>query len=168
MYEKGASVLLRTEKISSDGSGIARTPEGFVIFIPGALPGETLKATVMLRKKEYAIAFPDELLEPHPLRRQPFCPVFNSCGGCQLQHASYALQLELKRAIVQDAFERIYKRPFPPVTSCNPSPEQIRYRNKTSLPVRNREGKTVMGYFARRSHDVVPIKSCPVAALTWR
>ncbi|HPE64921.1 MAG TPA: 23S rRNA (uracil(1939)-C(5))-methyltransferase RlmD [Synergistales bacterium] len=164
VYEKGASVLLRTEKISSDGSGIARTPEGFVIFIPGALPGETLKATVMLRKKEYAIAFPDELLEPHPLRRQPFCPVFNSCGGCQLQHASYALQLELKRAIVQDAFERIYKRPFPPVTSCNPSPEQIRYRNKTSLPVRNREGKTVMGYFARRSHDVVPIKSCPVAA----
>ncbi len=164
MYERGASVLLRAEKISSDGSGIARTPEGLVIFIPGALPGERLRATVSLRKKEYAIAFPDELLEPHPLRQQPLCPVFNSCGGCQLQHATYALQLELKRAIVQDAFERIYKRPFPPIPSCIPSPEQIKYRNKTSLPVRNRAGASVMGYFARRSHDVVPIKNCPVAA----
>ena len=165
MYEKGASVFLRTEKISSDGSGIARTPEGLVIFVPGALPGEAMRATVSLRKKEYAIAVPDELLESHPLRQQPFCPVFSSCGGCQLQHAAYALQLELKRAIVQDCFERIYKKKsFLLVPSCIPSPEQTGYRNKTSLPVRNRDGKFVMGYFSRRSHDIVPITNCPVAA----
>lgn len=164
VYEKGASVFLRTEKISSDGSGIARTPEGLVVFVPGALPGEAMRATVSLRKKEYAIAVPDELLESHPLRQQPFCPVFQSCGGCQLQHAAYALQLELKRLIVQDCFARIYKKPFPPVPSCIPSPEQTEYRNKASLPVRNRAGKIVMGYFARRSHDLVPIDACPVAA----
>lgn len=164
VLNKGDSVLLRTEKISSDGSGIARLPDGLVVFVPGALPGESLRARVTTRKKEYAIAFPEELVEPHQFRRRPPCLVYDRCGGCQLLHAEYPLQLELKQSIVQDAFSRIFKRPFPPVSPCVPSPDQMAYRNKTSLPVRSADGNPSMGYFARRSHEIVSMKTCPVAA----
>ncbi len=164
VLKKGDSLLLRTEKISSDGSGIARLPDGLVVFVPGALPGESLRTRITTLKKEYAIAAPEEIVESHPKRTRPACPVYDFCGGCQLQHAEYALQLELKQSIVHDAFTRILKRPFPSVPPCIPSPDQMAYRNKTSLPVRSSDGKPGMGYFARRSHAIVPMKSCPVAA----
>jgi 23S rRNA (uracil1939-C5)-methyltransferase len=164
LLKTGDSVLVRTEKTSSDGSALARTPEGLIVFIPGGLPGETIRARISVRKKEYAIAVPEEVTEPHVQRRNPFCPVFGLCGGCQLQHAAYSLQLMMKQSIVRDAFERIYKKTFPDIPPCIPAPQETGYRNKTSFPVRKVNGRAATGYFAPRSHDIVPVNTCPVAA----
>ncbi len=160
--KQGQIVELKTEKISSDGSCIARAPDGLVVFIPGALPGEVVRGRISVRKKEYAVASLEEIVEKAPGRCTPACPLFGHCGGCQLQHADYETQLNLKRSIVQDAFERIYRNPFPIIEPCIPSPSEWNYRNKTSLPVRKKEGSLSMGYYARRSHEVVPVHSCPV------
>ena len=160
----GERVVLRTEKISSDGSCIAHTSEGLVVFVPGALPGEEIKGKIVRIKREYAIAEPEEILSPHPGRSTPFCPLYERCGGCQLQHAEYSLQCRLKTDIVRDAFERIYRGPFPEIPTCEPSPIERYYRNKGSLPIGSAEGGTAAGYYARRSHDIIPVASCPILA----
>jgi 23S rRNA (uracil1939-C5)-methyltransferase len=160
--KQGDRVVLRTEKFSSDGSCIARTSEGLVVFVPGALPGEEIRGRIVRKKREYAIAETEEILFPHPGRSLPFCPLYERCGGCQLQHAEYTLQCRLKRDIVLDAFERIYRGPFPDISSCEPSPRERNYRNKGSLPLGGSGGKTEAGYYARRSHDIVPVASCPI------
>lgn len=162
--KQGDKVVLRTEKISSDGSCIARTSEGLVVFVPGALPGEEIRGRIIRKKREYAIAEAEEILVPHPGRIIPFCPLYERCGGCQFQHAGYSLQCQLKRDIVRDAFERIYRTPFPEIDSCEPSPSERNYRNKGSLPVGSAGGKTEAGYYARRSHDIIPVASCPILA----
>lgn len=163
-YSVGDVLRLRVTATSSDGSGIARGDDGMVLFIPGALPEEEISARVTVRKREYAIATVDTVHGPNPRRTPPFCPHFGQCGGCQLQHADYALQLDLKREMLLDALRRIFKGPFPDVPPCVGSPEQTGYRNKASLPVRRASGRTALGFFAPRSHRIVPIESCPVLA----
>jgi len=160
----GESIRLQTGKISSDGSAIARTPEGLVIFVPGALPGEDLDVRLSFRKKEYAIGSPEKIYMPSPRRTEPFCPLYGACGGCQLQHATYDLQRELKWSIVNDAFERIYKNPYPEISPCSGSPLEKNYRNKTSFPVGGRAGSVILGYYSRRSHDIVETACCPIMA----
>ena len=160
----GDRVPLHIEKISSDGSGIARHDDGMIVFVPGVLPGEQVRSMVTVKKREYAIASPEEILFSHPQRARPFCPLYGICGGCQLQHAAYTLQCDLKKSMVEDAFTRIYKKSFPPVSSCIPSPVERAYRNKASLPVRRDNGRIVPGFYRRRSHDVIPVTDCPILA----
>jgi 23S rRNA (uracil1939-C5)-methyltransferase len=162
--KQGDVVQFRTEKITSDGSCLARTSGGLVVFVPGALPGEEIRGRIIQKKREYAVAEVEEVLTPHPGRSQSFCPLFSKCGGCQFQHADYSLQCELKRDIVQDAFERIYRAPFPEIRTCERSTREKNYRNKGSLPIREKAGKTTIGYYARRSHDIIPVTSCPILA----
>jgi 23S rRNA (uracil1939-C5)-methyltransferase len=160
----GESIRLQMEKISSDGSAIARTPEGLVVFVPGALPGEDLEVRLSVRKKEYAIGSPGKIYMANPGRTEPFCPYYGTCGGCQLQHADYNLQRELKWSIVNDAFARIYKNPYPEISPCSGSPLEKNYRNKTSFPVGGRSGAAIVGYYSRRSHDIVETVRCPIMA----
>ena len=164
VVKTGDRIVLDIEKISSDGSGIARTSEGLVVFLPGALPGEKVEARITLKKREYAIASVENILVPHSRRAIPFCPHYGICGGCQLQHAEYSLQCDLKKNMVEDAFTRIYKKPFPPISSCIPSPEERAYRNKASLPIKKQSAQIIPGFYRRRSHDIIPVKHCPVLA----
>lgn len=153
---------LTIEKVSSDGRGIARTEEG-VVFVAGALPGEVVEAEVISRKRDFSLAQTLRVLRPNPGRVEPRCPVFGTCGGCQLQHASYALQLEIKAGIVRDALRRIGGVNLDAV-ACESSPLQWEYRNKASFPVRKIRGKPVMGFYETDSHRLTPLRSCPVNA----
>jgi 23S rRNA (uracil1939-C5)-methyltransferase len=157
-------VELTVEKISSDGSGIARTGDG-VIFVSGALPGEVVEGEVVLRKRDFAFACVKRIIQANPRRAEPICPVFGNCGGCQLQHASYELQLEIKAGIVKDALTRIGGLGDAlSGLECTPSPRQWGYRNKASFPVRKIKGKPTMGFFKPDSHFLVPVQRCPVNA----
>ncbi|GHV35006.1 23S rRNA (uracil-5-)-methyltransferase RumA [Synergistales bacterium] len=161
---------LTIEKISSDGSGIARTNDG-VIFVRGALPGEVVEAEVFLRKKDYSVARVANIKTPNPKRVAPRCRIFSaggerSCGGCQLQHASYDLQIEIKKDILKDAMTRIGGVDLAdlPRIECVPSPERWGYRNKASFPIRKINGRPTAGYYAENSHYLIPIRTCPVNA----
>ena len=105
---KSQGEILRLEigGLSSDGSGIARTDRG-VVFVAGALPGELVEAELVKRRKDFSLARTVSVVRPLPGRTAPRCSAFGQCGGCQLQHADYPLQLSLKAGLVRDAMTRL-------------------------------------------------------------
>lgn len=161
----GETSRFEIERLSSDGSGIARTGRG-VVFVSGALPGEQVDAEVVQRRKDFALARTTAVVRPSPGRVVPRCPVFGQCGGCQLQHADYPLQLSLKAELVRDAMTRIGG--FPPelleALECVSSPLPWGYRNKASFPVQSLRGRIVTGFYRAGTHRLVPLKRCPVNA----
>ena len=102
----GERLRLEIAGLSSDGSGIARTDRG-VVFVAGALPGELVEAEVFKRRKDFSLARTRFVVRPSSGRIAPRCPAFGQCGGCQLQHADYPLQLSLKAGLVRDAMTRL-------------------------------------------------------------
>lgn len=159
-------IRLSIEKIDSQGDGISRDASGKIIFVPGVLPGETVLVRKITEKKDFATARLVEIEKAHAERVKPFCPWHERCGGCQLQHAAYPLQLKLKGQVLEDAFSRIGRMiPAEGIDPVRPSPLESGYRNKISLPVSvsANTGELEIGYFQKRSHRIVTIDRCPVA-----
>lgn len=105
---KNEEVVADIVGIGHEGEGVGRV-QGFTLFIPGALPGEKVRAKVLKLKKQYGYAKLLEVLEASKDRVHAPCPIYKQCGGCQLQHLDYAAQLEWKRQLVIDNLERIGK-----------------------------------------------------------
>ena len=138
------------------GYALAR-PEGMgVLFVRWALPGEVVSVRLVERKREYAFAEAVEVLSPSPRRVDPPCEVFGECGGCQLQHADYPYQLEMKREILREAFRRIGKTDVAPEIAPPMEPFGYRYRGRFQV-----EGEKV-GFHAERSRRLVPVSRCPL------
>lgn len=138
------------------GYALARVPGTGVLFVRGALPGEEVRVRVGERKRDYAFADAAEILSPSPHRVEPPCEVFGTCGGCQLQHASYPYQLEMKRAILQEAFRRIGR--MDAVPEIAPAGEPFGYRFRGQFKT---DGEAI-GFFAARSRRLVPVSRCPL------
>lgn len=159
----GNSLRVVVESVSSDGKGIARMQNGKVLFVAGGLPEEELEVVVLRESRDYAVAEIVNIMTKNRRRISPICPWYHICGGCQLQHAAYELQLEVKKRIVQDALVRIAKlEPACGVDECVPSPRAWNYRNKASFPVRGGASGMRMGFFKAGTHDLAPIDACPV------
>lgn len=137
------------------GEGVGTLPDGRKIFIDGALPGEEVEISIAVEKKRYAKGKLEHIRTPSPERQTPICPIFGTCGGCQIMHLAYESQLKAKRQRVVDALQRIGHLDLP-VAACVPSPQPLAYRNKIQLPV---HGSTV-GLYKRGSHEIVPVEQC--------
>ncbi len=120
---------VRIEKVAFGGQGIARIND-FVLFVDGGIPGDRLRVRVRKVKKNYAEAYPLELLEPSDLRIDPPCQHFGYCGGCKWQNVPYETQLQFKAEQVKEALEHIGGIPEPRVLAPIPSPKIFGYRNK--------------------------------------
>ena len=157
--QKGEVIEINITGLGSSGEGVGKY-QGFTVFVPGALPTETIKAKVVLVKKNYASARIEEILVPSAERVEPACPVYKQCGGCQLQHLSYAGQLKMKEQQVRDALTRIghLDTEVLPVMGCaNP----WNYRNKMQFPAAmGAEGKIEIGCYATATHSVVDTEGC--------
>ncbi|EHB62616.1 23S rRNA (uracil(1939)-C(5))-methyltransferase RlmD [Paenibacillus lactis] len=105
---KNDEVILEIIGMTHEGEGVGRV-EGFTLFVQGALPGEKVRAKVLKTKKQYGYAKLLELVDRSQHRIAPPCPIYDQCGGCQLQHMDYTAQLEWKRQLVIDNLERIGK-----------------------------------------------------------
>ncbi|QUL55639.1 23S rRNA (uracil(1939)-C(5))-methyltransferase RlmD [Paenibacillus tritici] len=105
---KNDEVLLDIIGMTHEGEGVGRV-EGFTLFVQGALPGEKVRARVLKTKKQYGYAKLLELVQASPDRIGPPCPIYDQCGGCQLQHMDYTAQLAWKRQLVVDNLQRIGK-----------------------------------------------------------
>ncbi|MCL9661022.1 23S rRNA (uracil(1939)-C(5))-methyltransferase RlmD [Paenibacillus hunanensis] len=105
---KNDEIELEMIGLTHEGEGVGRA-DGYTLFVSGALPGERVKARVLKTKKQYGYAKLLKVLNESPDRVQAPCPIYTQCGGCQLQHMSYAGQLEWKRQHVIDNLERIGK-----------------------------------------------------------
>ena len=158
--QKNQVLTLRVERLSSDGSGVAHSPDGETVFIPGAAPGDEARVRIVKDCKRYAFGILDELLAPSPDRVPVDCPVAGPCGGCSLRHLDYAAELRAKQESVLDAFRRIGGLEVP-VLDILPSPEVDRYRNKVQFPVGvDKNGVPCIGFYAGRTHRIVPCPDC--------
>lgn len=156
---KNQIIDLSIESISSDGNGVGRH-QGQVVFVPGAAAGDLLKAKIAKVNKSHAYAIIHQVVTPGPGRVKPDCPISQSCGGCAFRHLSYAAELEAKRGFVADALSRI-GRLDAEVQPVLPSPLVDRYRNKVQYPVApGRDGQLTYGFYAARSHRVIPCEDC--------
>lgn len=161
---QGDALEVTISGINSRGEGIARTDEGFVLFVPQGLPGERVVVAVTEAKRQYATGRIQRLVEPHSRRVTPRCPWYGSCGGCQLQHADPILQREMKGDLVRDALTRLGKTaPEGDFSSCEESPSLWGYRNKAVFPAAPHPGGGArLGFYREGSHRLVPVRSCAV------
>jgi 23S rRNA (uracil1939-C5)-methyltransferase len=132
--------------------------EGRAVFVPFALPGETVRAEIVEEKRGFIRAQLVEALVPSPQRIAPRCPHFGACGGCHYQHMSYADQLEAKTVILRDQLQRIGKIGNPPVKPAVGSPREWDYRNHVQFHVDERGKLGFIGSDPVRG--LVPIKEC--------
>jgi 23S rRNA (uracil1939-C5)-methyltransferase len=151
---------LRIASLAAGGDGVARAPDGRVVFVPLTAPGDLVVARVERERRRFAFARVERVLEEGPGRTKPICPVFGRCGGCAWQHLAYEVQLAAKARIVEDALARIGGTEPPRPVAVVPSPSPWRYRSRARLLVRR--GR--LGYRERRSHALCAIERCPLLA----
>ena len=158
--QKNQILTLRIERLSSDGSGVAHSPDGETVFVPGAAPGDEADVRIVKDCKRYAFGIQDHLRTPSPDRIPVDCAVAGPCGGCSLRHLDYTAELRAKQENVTDAFRRIGGLDVPVLDIC-PSPEVDRYRNKVQFPVGlDKNGNPCIGFYAGRTHRIVPCPDC--------
>ncbi|WP_276356561.1 23S rRNA (uracil(1939)-C(5))-methyltransferase RlmD [Cohnella caldifontis] len=163
--------------LTHEGEGVGRY-QGFTLFVHGALPGERVRAEVVSVGKSFGRARVTQLLAASPERRSAPCPLFEVCGGCQLQHLDYPAQLHWKRRHVVDNLARIGKLPVageeaaggdgsaaagrePVVVHPTIGMEDPwRYRNKAQVPIGRGEAGLIGGFFEEGSHDIVEMEAC--------
>ena len=155
----GDEIEIAITAFSSGGHGIGRYP-GFAVFVPFTWMGDHITAQITKVQKNYAEAKLVDILIPSPERVEPPCPAFGNCGACSLMHASYSAQLEAKRRIVQDAFERIGGISGVTVKPTIGMDTPLCYRNKASFPFGNHNGRVVFGCYEKRSHRLIPLDGC--------
>ena len=155
-------LTLCADTLGADLEGVCRH-NGMAVFVPGLLPGEEALTRIVKVEKRFAFGKVESLSSaPSPERRTPDCPVYPRCGGCSARHMSYAATLEAKRQHVQDCFARIAHIPLevPPVLGME-NPHAC--RNKTALPAGGTLEEPLLGFFAPRSHRLIPVLDCPNA-----
>ena len=155
-----APVTLRIEKLVAGGDALAREDSGRVVFVPGGLPGETVRVRLTSAKKDLARGELLEVVAPSVQRVEPPCPrVADGCGGCDWQHLSVEGQAEARRAIVVESLTRIGKVIDPQVGAVEGLPSQgARTTIRVAIDASGRPG-----FRGTRSHDVVPTDRCLVA-----
>lgn len=156
--------IVTADTLTSEGKGVARLPEesgkdkGMAVFCEGLLPGEKAEIRIVSRKKGYAEAVIEKLLNPASMRVTPFCSAFDTCGGCSMQHMRYSSQLVAKRRYIISCLSRIGKLPLADadklvattVGMANP----FDYRNHMQYPVAETVTSTTTAATATELTDV--------------
>jgi len=156
----GELLELRVDALAAGGDGVGRAPDGRVVFVPFAAPGDRARVRITERHKRFARGRLEELLAPGPARREPVCPVFGTCGGCTWQHLDYAAQVEAKRAILRDALERLGGLRLAAAPEVRPAPSPYAYRGRARVLL----NRGRVGFRQRRSHRLCETARCPVLA----
>ncbi|MEK3826936.1 23S rRNA (uracil(1939)-C(5))-methyltransferase RlmD [Paenibacillus sp. FSL K6-1558] len=170
---KNDETVIEIIGMNHDGEGVGRA-DGYTLFVQGALLGETVRVRVMKTKKQYGYAKLLEIVKASPDRVSAPCPIYDQCGGCQIQHMSYAGQLAWKRQLVIDNLQRIGKLNVLVDSDTNEEDtehairvlptmgmdEPWRYRNKAQVPIGVTEGGLVGGFYAKGSHRIIDMETC--------
>jgi 23S rRNA (uracil1939-C5)-methyltransferase len=156
-------VRLNVHALDAGGHGIARNAEGKVVFVEGALGGETVDAQILRSKPKFDTARTVAVLQAASGRRVPPCPYYESCGGCAIQHADARTQVAAKQRWLEDCFERIGKV-LPDAMLAPIYGEEWGYRRRARLSVRyvEKKGGAMVGFRERRSTFVTDMQGCLV------
>jgi 23S rRNA (uracil1939-C5)-methyltransferase len=145
---------LKIEKLVYGGAGLARTEQG-VVFVPKSAPGDVVEVDIVGKKKDYATARITKILEPSPVRQEPYCPNYDTAGCCHWQHIQYDRQVHYKEEIVRESLRRVghieWNDPIQRITGPDRN-----YRLRATFHVSN--GR--LGFMRENTNVVVPIREC--------
>ena len=142
------------EDLTHDGAGVAKV-DGYPLFVPNGLPGEKAQVKVIKVNKGYGFGRLIELYEKSPYRVEIDSSEVHKYGGCQLEHISYEGQLKYKENQVRQVLTRIGKLEDVIVHPILGMDNPWHYRNKAQVPVGEKDGKLIAGFFKPRSHEIV-------------
>jgi 23S rRNA (uracil1939-C5)-methyltransferase len=148
----------------ADGPDALARVGGWVVLLPGALPGERVRAEITSAARKYGRARVLEVLQPSPERVPPRCRHFLRCGGCHLQHQRYEAQLEQKRARLQKELAFALGGAAPEVRAAVPAPAPFGQRHKVALHLLSARGGLVPALHGLRELGLVPLEECPASA----
>jgi len=156
-------LILEVLALDAEGRGVARNPEGKVVFVEGALPGETVEARLIGGRRSFDLMRATAVVHESSARRVPRCAYFGVCGGCATQHADARTQVAAKQRWLEDCLQRIAKVE----PGCILAPihgEEWGYRRRARLSVRYvaNKGVAMVGFRERRSTFVADMDSCEV------
>ncbi|MBZ4663425.1 MAG: rRNA (uracil-5-)-methyltransferase RumA [Caloramator sp.] len=157
--EKNKDYIVNITGMGFQGEGVGRV-EDYTLFIEGAIEGEEVKVKAVKTQKNFGFGKLLEVIKPSEYRTTPICPVYKRCGGCQIQHLTYEGQLNFKKNRVKDCIERIGKLEGVTIHNTLGMKNPYRYRNKVQLPVGEKDGEVVIGFFAPRTHVIIDIETC--------
>lgn len=154
---------LTIKRLGINGEGVGYFKKQ-VVFVPGALPGEEVVVETTKVHPKFAEAKIKNIRKTSPYRVQPPCPVYEECGGCQLQHLRYDQQLKEKRDIVIQAMERHTKLPIESlnIKETIGMEDPWNYRNKSQFQVGKKDEKVLAGLYGMNTHKLVHIDHCAV------
>jgi 23S rRNA (uracil1939-C5)-methyltransferase len=152
--------LTTTDDISRQGEAIARH-DGCIVFVQGAAPAEIVRARISKVSKSHARAELVEVLRPSAVRRQPLCPHFGDCGGCQLQHVQYSVQVAAKQKLVHETLARVGGIDWPHAIPVHTESEWG-WRGRARLQIGKAEHGSRIGFFRRGSHAICDVTTCPI------
>ena len=155
----GRTYTFAIHGLGHSGEGVGKI-DGFTVFVRYALPDELISAEIEEVRTNFARGRLVRVEKSDPQRTIPPCPVYEECGGCQLQHLSYRGQLDAKYRVVADAVQRIGKLGAVEIKSVLGMEHPWKYRNKAQFPVGRREDKIITGCFAAGTHRIVPTERC--------
>jgi len=147
--------------MTHEGQGVGRI-ENFTVFVDGSIKGEEVEIKIIKVNKSYAVGKLLNILKASPDRAEPICKVFNRCGGCSLQHMSAQAALKFKTDVVIENIRRIGKLKDVVVHDTIGMENPFNYRNKAQYPVGQLKDELVVGFYAKKSHDIVDSPQCMI------
>lgn len=164
--EKNQELTLQITDFTREGEGLGKY-QGFPLFVKDTVIGDEVRAAVTKTKKNYGYARLLEILKPSEDRVTPRCPVARQCGGCKIQQLNYQAQKKFKTDLVKNSLQRIggfcdIEDKMSPILAME---DPWHYRNKAQFPIgKDREGNLVAGFYAGRTHAIIPNTECYIQA----
>ncbi len=160
--EKNKIYLGEAVDYTAEGNGVFKI-NGMAVFVPNTAVGDKAEVKIIKVGKNYSFGRLESIISPSDDRITSDCEIFNKCGGCVFRHINYSAELKFKRKRVYDALTRIGGIDGNIICDIVPSPSCNAYRNKAQLPItRDTNDKIRVGFFAPRSHRVIPLDYCPL------
>ncbi len=158
LLKKNDLIRVEIDGMTAEGSGVARY-EGMAVFVAHSAPGDIAEAVIIKVSKNYAVGKITRIIQPGSGRCEPDCPSYPRCGGCTFRHLDYAEECRIKLQRVNDAMKRIggietEAEEF--IAAAQPD----RYRNKAQIPFGSANGQALFGFYAERSHRIIPFSDC--------
>lgn len=155
---KNDKIELEITALTSEGSGVGKY-DGLAVFVRGTVPQDKIIAHIIKRSKNYAIGIIDKIITPSPERIESDCPYSKKCGGCSFRHMTYDEELKYKKDRVQEAVRRIGHLDIE-VSEIIGAKKLSLYRNKAQYPVDISDGELFAGFYAYKSHRIIPCADC--------
>jgi 23S rRNA (uracil1939-C5)-methyltransferase len=164
--ENPETIQVDIHEVTYPGRGVGRMEDGRVIFVDGALPGETVEVAPTRERKRFVEGRLISVVTPSEARITPSCPLAakGTCPGCSYQHVTYEGELQIKSDQLKSLLTRLGHIEEPVIEPAVGSPKSMGYRNKIALHTGRKKGGRALGYLGHNNRTIVNVTACPLAA----